>query len=308
VVSFCRFEASNNTTAIRGTTVAVDGAENALYNPIIANCWFGDAGSPLKWINGLKVQSNAYTGTISGCRFASSGGVTGVHVKVTGKWLLTGNSFEGGTALDSDNPTQCNFTSIANYYNCDHVMPTAWNFAGAGQPGSFMSLHDSGPAWDADFAVDLLRPQVGLRGNAGTFITTGKEDLLLASQVNSGYTTIPNNKAAIYYGKPPATSRPMLALQAPDDGTDGNIVLLAGATPAEVVRVQRAKIGFYAVTPVARPTTYTLNAGATSRIWPPARRWRTSSRRCARSRSRTIRQPGCCSERGAEHDSAVPRR
>lgn len=154
VIRDCTFEAGIRTTGIRGATRAVDGGDNALYSPVIECCWFGDAGAPTTWIDGLNVQSNAhnaaeaglppagYTGTIRGCRFAST--VGGTHLRLQGAWLVEANSFEDGTVYAATTPAgEMNLVAIANLYNKVTTLFHPSDFP-EGSPSAYVSLGNTG--------------------------------------------------------------------------------------------------------------------------------------------------------------------
>ena len=159
VVRDCTFEAGTAETAIRGATLATDGGDNALYSPVIECCWFGDAGAPTTWIDGLIVQSNAYTGTIRGCRFASNRG--GTHLSLQGNWLVEANSFENGTVYATGDRDSLSMVAIANFYN-----NTSRLFDPAGFPQGFPPRYVSLGNQGADDA--LAGSKLGLFGATPT--------------------------------------------------------------------------------------------------------------------------------------------
>jgi hypothetical protein len=118
-------------------------------------------------------------------------------------------------------------------------------------------------------AEDTFDARIGIKATSGTFgaLGTAPGDLLVGARSNAGYES-GDAKAKVYYGKPPSLTRPMLALQAPTDGTDGMLCLVAGATPSEVIRIEGAgpKLGLYGATPVvqaARAGQLTDSTGGT---------------------------------------------
>jgi len=153
VIRDCTFEAGTRTTGIRGATTAVDGGDNSLYSPVIECCWFGDAGAPTTWIDGLIVQSNAqnaaeaglpaaaYTGTVRGCRFASTQG--GTHVRLQGSWLVESNSFEDGTVYATTGTASLSLVAIANLYNNTSMVFDSAGFP-QGLPARYVSLGNQG--------------------------------------------------------------------------------------------------------------------------------------------------------------------
>lgn len=137
----CTFEAGTNTSAIRGTSAARDGGDNALYSPVIECCWCGDASGATAWIDGLIVESDAYTGTIRSCRFASNAG--GTHLNLKGRWLVEANSFEDGTVYDTTASNALDLVAIANLYKSVSAVFSAANFP-SGAPPSYISLGNQG--------------------------------------------------------------------------------------------------------------------------------------------------------------------
>jgi hypothetical protein len=270
-VDNCRFEAGTNTTAIRGATVAVDGAGNLQYNMQILGNWFGDAGAATKWIDSVGSQT---VGTIQGNYFASSGPAnSGTHLKLGNKWLVIGNYFADGVAIDSTAATSLRVTSIGNFYACASVFPTAWVYANQ-EPLEFVSLHDAGTATGVTTGVSQLGQQVGIHTNANALSTAGPENLLIGGQILGGSVAMPASKAGIYWSAGPGGGflGPMMALQAPSTGVaDQGHVLLWGVTPgtltpARMVHVQDNKLGLYGATPVvqaARAGQLTDSTGGT---------------------------------------------
>lgn len=258
-VSRCRFEAGNNTTAIRGTTIAVDGgaSDNAQYSFAVRDSWCGDSGAATTWIKNVISQSNQYPCTISGTRFASTNG--GTHLTLKGRWLVETSSFEGGTVYDSIGGDLLNLVAICNYYNTPSALFNATRFAAGYPQNEYVSLGNSG-------AENVFDARIGIKATGATFGTLGTQpgDFLLGARVNSGYET-GDTHAKIYQGKPPALTRPMLCIQAPTDGTDGFITMAAGTTPNEMMRVGKASLSFFGVADATRPAAYTLNAGAVTR-------------------------------------------
>jgi hypothetical protein len=162
VIRDCTFEAGTRTTGIRGATRAADGADNALYSPVIECCWFGDAGAPTTWIDGVIVQGNAYTGTIRGCRFAST---QGTHLRLQGHWLVEANSFENGTVYATTATDLLNLVAIANFYRDVSRLFDPAGFP-LGSPPSYVSLGNQG-------ADDVLAEDTRLAGAGTSGVTTG---------------------------------------------------------------------------------------------------------------------------------------
>lgn len=156
VIRDCTFEAGVRTTGIRGATRAVDGGDNALYSPVIECCWFGDAGAATSWIDGVIVQSNAYTGTVRACRFAST---EGTHLRLDGRWLVEANSFDRGTVYATTGANLLNLIAIANFYNNVSQLFDPAGFP-VGSPPAYVSLGNQG-------ADDVLSGETRLAG-AGT--------------------------------------------------------------------------------------------------------------------------------------------
>jgi hypothetical protein len=256
-VVFCRFEAGNNTTAIRGTTVAVDGGvgDNAQYSFEVRDCWFGDSGAPTTWIKNVISQSNQYPCVISGNRFASS--QNGTHLTIKGRWKVEDNSFEGGTVYDCIGGDLLNLVAFDNYYNTPTALFNATRFPAGYPQNSYVSLGNSG-------AEDVFDGRVGIKATSGTFGTFGPAagDLVIGARSNAGFET-GDAKAKVYFGKPPSLTRPMLALQAPTDGTDGFISLITGgASPLEGLRVGTGPaLGFNGTFPITKPTVTGSRAG-----------------------------------------------
>lgn len=162
VIRDCTFEAGTRTTAIRGATRAADGGDNALYSPVIECCWFGDAGAPTTWIDGLVAQSNAYTGTIRGCRFAST---KGTHLRLQGRWLVEANSFENGTIYATRGTSPLDLIAIANFYNNVSHLFYPGDFP-LGSPPTYVSLGNLG-------ADDVLAESTRFAGVGNSAYTIG---------------------------------------------------------------------------------------------------------------------------------------
>jgi hypothetical protein len=202
VIEFCRFEAGNNTTAIRGTTIAVDGgaSDNAQYSLVVRDCWFGDAGAPTTWIKNVISQSNQYPCKIEAGRFAST--QAGTHLTLKGRWKVEDSSFEGGTIYDSIGGDLLNLVAIDNYYNTPTALFNATRFPFGMPQNTYISLGCSG-------AEDVFNARIGVKATSGTFGTIGTApgDLLVAARQNAGYET-GDARAKVYYGKPTGLTRP----------------------------------------------------------------------------------------------------
>jgi hypothetical protein len=244
----CRFEASINTTAIKG------GAGNLLYNPVISNCWFGDASASFTWITGL---SSFIAGVVSGCRFAAAGG--GVYLNLGGKWVILGNSFENGSsAFDSGAPTGLYITSIGNQYGTTRIFPAGWDPSNQ-SPRQFVSINDQGTAAELGVGLHHIGPYIGIRANENVIETGGPENFTLGAQKGAGLTAMAGTKAAAYWGSnigSPYNPGPVLAVQAPHSaGFSGHVALMSGPTPAPVVHVEsNGLLGFHGSQPVAKAT------------------------------------------------------
>lgn len=250
VIEFCRFEAGNNTTAIRGTLIATDGgtSDNAQYSLAIRDCWDGDSGAATFWIKNIISQSNQYPCKIEGCRFATT--QAGTHLTIKGRWKVEDNSFDGGTIYDCIGGDLLNLVAIDNYYNTPTALFNATRFPAGYPQNSYVSLGNSG-------AEDVFDSRIGIKATSGTFGAFGPAagDIVLGARTNAGFEA-GDGKAKVYYGKPPSLTRPMLALQAPTDGTDGFISLVTGgASPAEALRAGTGPaLGFNGTFPITKPT------------------------------------------------------
>jgi hypothetical protein len=268
VIEFCRFEAGNNTTAIRGTTIAVDGgaSDNAQYGLSIRDCWYGDAGAPTTWIKNVISQSNQYPCNITGDnRFAST--QAGTHLTIKGRWKVEDASFEGGTIYDCIGGDLLNLTAIDNYYNTPTALFNATRFPAGMPQNSYISLNCSG-------AEDVFNARISVKATSGTFGTIGTApgDLLLAARTNAGYES-GDVRAKLYYGKPTGLTRPALIAQAPTDGTDGFLVFAAGGTPTEHMRIGKDGIAVFSeiATPVAQQKRPAPPPGSPRASGPPSR-------------------------------------
>ena len=246
----CCFEAGTNTTAIRGTTVAVDGGQNQTYNMMIENNWFGDSAGTQKWIDSLSTQSNSYFGTIAKNRFAGVG-AAGTHLTLNGKWLVYGNTFEGGTLFSSADPSHFGGVVFANHYN----VTTVWD-ATAFPNGAPDTVTEYGNT-----------SRVGFSSSNPLYIGTGAADTSTrATLILAGTDVAPGtvSKSMVFHGTVPGSTTKRVAVQAPWSGTGGAGQLLAGATPDPVVWWQDKQLGLFGVTPVSQPASTGTATGFTA--------------------------------------------
>lgn len=251
-INYCTFEAGTNTTAIRGATTAGDGGDNQMYTPVIANNWCGDASGTTVWIKDLRTTSNAFVGTISGNRFAVPGTSSGTHLKLFGKWLVIGNSFEGNTVYDSGTPAAFDLTAISNLYNSVTVLFNATSFPN-GTPSLYLSLRNLG-ATQGDASASTL----GFSAVSADLDTTSAgRAFLIGARANAGFTTLVSGQGAVYSGVFPSTTEPMSVLQSPNHAS-GHVVLLAGTTPTTILDATATTVNF-----AGAATTLNIGASAT---------------------------------------------
>jgi hypothetical protein len=165
------------------------------------------------WIDGLAVTGNNYTGLIQGNRFADVAG--GKHIKVTGSWVITGNSFEGGTIFDTSSGALAPVL-IGNLFNTPGAIfsPLA--------PSRPIALGNVTPNTPYD---DILPPRLafGARGGpSGEFVagaTNGTEQLVVG--VAGSLTTL-GSKAGVY-AKGSSSEPDSLILQSPSDANSREV-------------------------------------------------------------------------------------
>jgi len=246
----CCFEAGTNVTAIRGATGPIDGGQHQTYNMMIENNWFGDSAGNQKWLDNLSTQSNSYFGTIAKNRFAGVG-AAGVHLKLNGKWVVYGNTFEGGTLFRSDDPTHCGIVSFANHYN----VTTVWD------PTDF-------PNGLPDTCTEFGNTtRTGFASSAPMYVGSGAVDTSVRSTlILAGTDVAPGtvSKSMVFHGTVPATTTKRVAVQAPWNGSGGAGQLLAGATPEAVVWWQDKQLGLFGVSPVSQPASTGTATGFTA--------------------------------------------
>jgi hypothetical protein len=249
----CCFEAGTNTTAIRGTSVAVDGGQHQTYNMMIENNWFGDSSGNQKWIDSLSTQSNSYYGTIAKNRFAGVG-TTGTHLTLNGKWLVYGNTFEGGTLFKSSDPTHFGAVVFGNHYN----VATVWD------PSSFPT-----GAPDSVTEYGNTGGRIGMSSSAPLYIGSSSPDNTTRASIvisGSGWDPGTVNKSAISHQTVPRTTTQMIGVQAPWSGSGGAGQLLAGSGPVSTPMFwwQDKQLAFFGMSPVSMPASTGTATGFTA--------------------------------------------
>lgn len=237
------FEAGTNTPGVAGV-----GGSVSLYNFLLENCWFGDAGADTDWITGLATTGNNYPGIIRNNRFASN--ANGTVMDLSGYWVVENNSTENGTIFES---TGLKLVCIGNFFNNPNAVFTG------NRPQELVALGNTGTgATEGTLLRDTLpsRVAVGSRGAGSTVLPPGPTDtgeqLVLAS--TTGGLQALGEKAGIYayYS---GGNLFALALQAPTFATGREVQLVSGTTPTPVVRVMDgSKLGFYNTAPITKPT------------------------------------------------------
>lgn len=274
VIDNCRFEASINTTGIKGATTAVDGGNCLCYALQITNNWFGDAGGSVDWIEGLRTIGNG-PATISGNYFADCG-VAGTHINTDSSAGINLNIFSN-VFTSGLNVFIVNVASTVTLMN-NHVN-TVTNLCNGGgdRPANFIALNNRASGTSVP---DTLPCRVALGigkvsgAFAGTTLTpgaTGAQEQLILGASDSATRIVLGKKGGVYTSVGGADSGThCLNLQAPTDDATRQVALVAGTTPTVRFAADGTGIGFFAVAPIARTAAYTLNAGATSRNLPAA--------------------------------------
>jgi hypothetical protein len=280
------FEAGTNTPALRGADTAIDGGNCNLYTLEFSGNWMGDASGAVDWVYGLRAQSKAPIMVLNNF-FGDS---LGTHFAVNSTATITamGNRFAGGDVFDAASNaimTGCVFAVIGNTFNNVNAL-----FTTVDRPQQLTMLanangYSTNPASNERTAFDTLPGRVALGAGKGTG-TAGVggisltspaspdndyEQLLLGCHNQNALVAFPSKGSLYTQINTASGARVGLNLQSDSSDDDAWVRLVAGTTPTEVLKVDRAggntRVSFHGVTPLARPSAYTITNSVSDRSY-----------------------------------------
>jgi hypothetical protein len=255
-IRHCTFEAGTNTGGIRFATIARDGAICQVYNCTMANNWFGDASTSVDWISGIRaVALNPFL--IQSNYFGDNNG--GTHIvcdPTTGSLLnVLGNSFNNGTCVSTQGSgvmTGNYFADVVRIFESDNRQMEMYGNRAA--YGTHTQTEWNTP-WD--FMPDRVAFGSGTAVNnfpGGNFDAgpTNNQESLVIGAYNTAALKAMGKKAAIYTIPSPTGGPNRLIIQAATGDAAAEVHIAADTTPAAVVKVGAAKLGFYGTNPIVQ--------------------------------------------------------